>query len=164
MALAREARHKLEDKIRELPANWGFEDNVLVCLIPSFRSDVERYYNYRSNAMADLFKDHQLRHIDDDLVRILKGESPPLDEYHNQGMTEVGTEEAEKHRGTKNTSTNSDIYQEAEDYDPDVFVQNDNVFHRRGCRHLNYDSQWTYYRSRESAIKAGYHPCDECDS
>jgi hypothetical protein len=71
MKLARLARAVIMPALADTPAEWAYEDRVLVILAPSLRDDVGTHHAGVGPDMATTFQGHQLDHLDRDLVKQL---------------------------------------------------------------------------------------------
>src|SRR5688572_11095613 len=70
--LSEAAREAIEPELQDLPANWPFEDQVLVWLEPHFRTAVAHYWEEGRPAMIDLFPADKLKEIDRKLYERLR--------------------------------------------------------------------------------------------
>lgn len=68
MELAMVAREVIQPALEESPPEWAYEDRVLVMLAPSLREDVTRFYEGHGADLAGTFREHQIEHLDRDLV------------------------------------------------------------------------------------------------
>jgi hypothetical protein len=64
MALARQNKKKILQKLSKEEGSLPFEDRVLIWLSPKWKEDVERYHKNDGKGMADRFDHHQLEQFD----------------------------------------------------------------------------------------------------
>ncbi len=64
MALARQNRKKILQKMSKEKRSFPFEDRVLIWLSPKWKEDVENYHKNGGKGMADRFDHHQLENLD----------------------------------------------------------------------------------------------------
>lgn len=69
---AKLSRKKLEQFLSRYPKKWPFMDKVLVLFFPSLIKDVRKFHTKNGPNMKDLFQEHQLKTIDETLIRILE--------------------------------------------------------------------------------------------
>ncbi len=69
---AKLSRKELELSLNRFPKEWPFMDKIFVLLFPTFMKDVEKYHMENGPNMNDLFQEHQLKTIDETLIRILE--------------------------------------------------------------------------------------------
>jgi hypothetical protein len=68
MELARLARTTILPALTGTPAEWAYEDRVLVMLVPSLRENVGRFHTGDGPDLATTFREHQIDHMDRGLV------------------------------------------------------------------------------------------------
>lgn len=52
--------------------SWSFDDNVIAWLLPSLKKDIRKFYFDNEISMEDIFSEHQINHIDEDLLELIK--------------------------------------------------------------------------------------------
>ena len=74
--LANEFKDYLSSKLADanIPEIWQFEDRIFIWLLPNFKKDVNNYYSEKGPNLYDMFQEHQIKHIDEELLRMLKEE------------------------------------------------------------------------------------------
>ncbi len=60
--------------VASTPQAWHLVDRVVAILVPSLKNDISRFYAGEGNPMSEIFREHQLEHLDQDLLLLLFGQ------------------------------------------------------------------------------------------
>ena len=72
MTYANSIRKKIQPMLRFTPRAWPFPDRLLVWVWPFFSKDVRAFHHSNGKGISEIFQDHQIDHLDENLMRTLE--------------------------------------------------------------------------------------------